>query len=587
MLYELLGGLHPVRRRAPRRGAAPPCHRDRRAAARAARRAVAAPGPVPGQGARLPAQGGRARRRGCASCCPTWPGCRRSTWPRPATERGRAAQTPYGDDPDEPPLPPSSFSGPGSRLRPGAAGPPALGAQARRRTAGARRRPGLQPRHPHQHQAAHRRGTGAFGAARAATARASAPDRAGQPPAPRGVRRAAPRRIKRRGRGRRRARRGGTRRLGHRLRGRPPASPGHSAPDPGGTSPTTGCPPRARHRATAATRHPDRPHRRRRLPAGPHRRRPSTLPQLVRLPARRAAAVALTGGPRARARSAGATYVFARGADKNIWYVVRDAVRATAPWHKLTGIHVEDDPAVVSARPGRIDLFARRHRRPALPPHPRLRRLGALVPGRRAHPLRRRPRRRLLRARPDRPGRPGRRRPRDRLPGRRPLERLGAWCPPPAASPSAPALVSRRARHPRRLRRAQGRRRGAAAAVLRRRVAAHPGRRPGWTPRGRPEALAAGGRLYVVRRRERRPSLGPASALPAGAHGTARRRRPRRAPWSSSAARRTAPSAVPPPGRCGPPADRTDAEGGPRESAARAQPAGRLGPWRSSTYPKS
>ena len=69
-----------------------------------------------------------------------------------------------------------------------------------------------------------------------------------------------------------------------------------------------------------------------------------------------AAAVRLTGGPRALAVGRD-TYVFARGADKNIWYVVHDG-SGYGPWHRLTGISVADDPAVASDRPGRIDLFA-------------------------------------------------------------------------------------------------------------------------------------------------------------------------------------------------------------------------------------
>jgi serine/threonine-protein kinase len=53
----------------------------------------------------------------------------------------------------------------------------------------------------------------------------------------------------------------------------------------------------------------------------------------------------------------GATYVFARGEDKNVWYVVHDRSGYSA-WHRLTGISTDGDPAVVSARAGRIDLFA-------------------------------------------------------------------------------------------------------------------------------------------------------------------------------------------------------------------------------------
>ena len=68
------------------------------------------------------------------------------------------------------------------------------------------------------------------------------------------------------------------------------------------------------------------------------------------------AGVALTGGPRAITLGK-ATYVFARGADKNVWYVVRDG-SGYGPWHRLTGISTQGDPAVVSAEPGRIDLFS-------------------------------------------------------------------------------------------------------------------------------------------------------------------------------------------------------------------------------------
>ena len=37
--------------------------------------------------------------------------------------------------------------------------------------------------------------------------------------------------------------------------------------------------------------------------------------------------------------------------------MVRDA-SGYGPWHRLTGISVDSDPAVVSGQPGRIDLFA-------------------------------------------------------------------------------------------------------------------------------------------------------------------------------------------------------------------------------------
>jgi serine/threonine-protein kinase len=40
-----------------------------------------------------------------------------------------------------------------------------------------------------------------------------------------------------------------------------------------------------------------------------------------------------------------------------VWYVARDG-SGWGPWHRLTGINVVGDPAVASARPGRVDLFA-------------------------------------------------------------------------------------------------------------------------------------------------------------------------------------------------------------------------------------
>ncbi|MYS22408.1 serine/threonine protein kinase, partial [Streptomyces sp. SID4948] len=39
------------------------------------------------------------------------------------------------------------------------------------------------------------------------------------------------------------------------------------------------------------------------------------------------------------------------------WYVVRDS-SGYGQWHRLTGISTADDPAVTSARAGRVDLFA-------------------------------------------------------------------------------------------------------------------------------------------------------------------------------------------------------------------------------------
>jgi serine/threonine protein kinase len=82
---------------------------------------------------------------------------------------------------------------------------------------------------------------------------------------------------------------------------------------------------------------------------------PVELPQWTAFHGVPSAPVRLLGGPRALTVAA-STYVFARGEDKNVWYVVKDGGGYGA-WHKLTGISVADDPAVVSARPGRIDLF--------------------------------------------------------------------------------------------------------------------------------------------------------------------------------------------------------------------------------------
>ncbi|WSS20251.1 serine/threonine protein kinase [Streptomyces sp. NBC_01190] len=83
---------------------------------------------------------------------------------------------------------------------------------------------------------------------------------------------------------------------------------------------------------------------------------PVALPQWSSFHDVPAPVVRLTGGPRAVVVN-GATYVFARGADKNVWYVVRGG-SGYGPWQKLTGISTEDDPAVASAKAGRIDLFA-------------------------------------------------------------------------------------------------------------------------------------------------------------------------------------------------------------------------------------
>ncbi len=85
---------------------------------------------------------------------------------------------------------------------------------------------------------------------------------------------------------------------------------------------------------------------------------PAALPRWSAFHAVPRAGVALTGGPRAVSVS-GTTYLFARGADRDIWYVALDqATGHYGRWGHLTGIHVADDPAVVSARPGTLDLFA-------------------------------------------------------------------------------------------------------------------------------------------------------------------------------------------------------------------------------------
>jgi serine/threonine-protein kinase len=85
---------------------------------------------------------------------------------------------------------------------------------------------------------------------------------------------------------------------------------------------------------------------------------PAALPHWSALGTVPAAGVTLTGGPRAVTVS-GITFVFARGSDQNVWYVSwNPATGRYGPWQRLTGIHVSGDPAVVSARPGTIDLFA-------------------------------------------------------------------------------------------------------------------------------------------------------------------------------------------------------------------------------------
>ncbi|MCZ4102442.1 protein kinase [Streptomyces sp. H39-C1] len=86
---------------------------------------------------------------------------------------------------------------------------------------------------------------------------------------------------------------------------------------------------------------------------------PVELPQWSAFSAVPAPRVKLVGGPRA-ITIAGTTYVFARGEDNDVWYVTRGvgASGAYSAWQHLTGIGVADDPAVVSASPGRLDLFA-------------------------------------------------------------------------------------------------------------------------------------------------------------------------------------------------------------------------------------
>ncbi|MDJ0344342.1 serine/threonine protein kinase, partial [Streptomyces sp. PH10-H1] len=71
-----------------------------------------------------------------------------------------------------------------------------------------------------------------------------------------------------------------------------------------------------------------------------------------------AARVKLVGGPRAITVGK-TTYVFARGEDNDVWYLTRSAGASGgySAWTRLTGIGVADDPAVVSASPGRLDLF--------------------------------------------------------------------------------------------------------------------------------------------------------------------------------------------------------------------------------------
>ncbi|MEU1627387.1 protein kinase [Streptomyces sp. NPDC020096] len=89
-----------------------------------------------------------------------------------------------------------------------------------------------------------------------------------------------------------------------------------------------------------------------------HTGAPAALPRWSAFQDAPRAGVPLVGGPRAIVLS-GITYVFARGTDQNIWYLTRDAATGQyGAWQRLSGIHAADDPAVVAARPGQLDLFA-------------------------------------------------------------------------------------------------------------------------------------------------------------------------------------------------------------------------------------
>jgi serine/threonine protein kinase len=114
----------------------------------------------------------------------------------------------------------------------------------------------------------------------------------------------------------------------------PPGAPhSHSTPDATPTAPTASSAPSPQGSAEA----------------GP-------LPQWSSFRATPRPPVRLVGGPRAIS-SAGATFVFARGSDRNIWYLTRSGSRY-GQWQRLSGIHTRSDPAVASARPDQVDLFA-------------------------------------------------------------------------------------------------------------------------------------------------------------------------------------------------------------------------------------
>ena len=84
-------GLHAVRRRAPGRGPAPPCHRDASSRCPASPTSCGSCCPVPGQGARLPAARLRAGRPAARAAAAPGRACRRWTsTSRTRSSRGRA-----------------------------------------------------------------------------------------------------------------------------------------------------------------------------------------------------------------------------------------------------------------------------------------------------------------------------------------------------------------------------------------------------------------------------------------------------------------------------------------------------------------
>jgi serine/threonine-protein kinase len=271
----------------------------------------------------------------------------------PGTE-GAAAQTPYGEEDDEPTLPPSSFTG--SAGPAGPSGDPA----ARRRGAV----PLVRGAAPDSSRDTHTSiklptaqelaGFGRTGG----RSRASASDRPASP-RHRAVSDALrQRRIKVAAAAAAALAVAGLGGWGIASAGSSD-HPGHSAPDPGGSTHDDRAPSHADGAPSGAQVARDGTPNAPTAGAASPQGRTGTAVELPRWTAFHdapAAGVRLTGGPRALVVD-GDTYVFARGADKNIWYVVRDG-SGYGPWHQLTGIHVDDDPAVVSARSGQIDLFA-------------------------------------------------------------------------------------------------------------------------------------------------------------------------------------------------------------------------------------